>query len=343
VNWCAASPVPQLWDDAIRDDVVAVTVWQASLRTASYDIFMESFDFRDLLQTALSRPGYGQTAEEILETCRLVAEAEQMLNKKEIFDIRQENEISEQTWKRLTNIGKNEVLWSLREKLPAKQSSLYRLTLLEPIEVIIGVNKGSIHQGTTSRDIEEITKRSRIDSRYKLSDRQIFFFEDKKLDDQAFSDLLEEINRIAKEYDCCFDTDNLENIRKTDARFQYDKRMADIRWLLRQDIENLQIIENLYEYDDIEDDREKEEVRSELIDMSFKDFVNRLMSIALSRESMMKDYGFLYCLKIAHEYWQTDSRSQRYNYKRRLMEVKSKYPDLEEDVNYVLEKFINLD
>jgi hypothetical protein len=304
---------------------------------------MESSEFRDLLQTGLSRPGYGQTAEEILETCRLVAEAEQILNKKEIFDIRQENEISDQTWKRLSGIGKNEVLWLLRDKLPAKQSSLYRLNLLEPSDIIIGVSKGLIHHGTTSRDIEEITKRARINSRYKLSDRQIFLFEDNRLDDQMFSDLLEEINRIAREYDCCFDTDNLESIRKTDAKYQYDKRMTDIRWLLRQDIENLQIVESLYAYDDIEDDQEKEDIRTELINMSFRDFVNSLMAIAISRESMMKDYGFLYCLKIAHEYWRTDSRSQRYNYKRRLIEVKTKYPELEEDVEYVLEKFVNSD
>lgn len=333
----------QLWDDAVRAGVVAMPVWQASLRTVSYDLLMEPSALQDLLRTALSRPGYGQTTEEILEACRLVAEAEQILNKKEIFDIQQENEISDQTWKRLISIGKNDDLWLLRDKLPAKQSSLYRLNLLEPSDIIIGVSKGLIHRGTTGRDIEEIIKRARINSRYKLSDRQIFFFEENRLDDQMFSELLEEINRIAREYKCCFDTENLENIRKTDAKYQYDKRMSDIRWLLRQDIENLQIVESLYAYEDFEDDHEKEDIRTELIDMSFRDFVTSLMAITDSRESMMKDYGFLYCVKIAHEYWRTDSRSQRYNYKRRLIEVGTKYPHLEEDVDYVLEKFINID
>ena len=77
--------------------------------------------------------------------------------------------------------------------------------------------------------------------------------------------------------------------------------------------------------------------------MSFKEFVDSLMSIALSRENMMKDFGFLYCTKIVHEYWKTESRSQRYNYKRRLLEVKKKYPKLAEDVDNLCEKYVNFE
>jgi hypothetical protein len=232
-------------------------------------------------------------------------------------------------------------LWSLRESLPCSFSSLYRLNLLDPFKVFLGVKDGAINKQTTTRDVEQIAKRERIDSRYTLGSRQVFFFSSCDLSDDEFTNLLEEVNKVAREYDCCFDSEDLEQIRKTDSRYQYDRRMMDIYYLLRQDIENLQVVESLY--DDIEDDQEKDALISILIEMSFKEFVDSLMSIAFTRESMMEDYGFLYCTKILYEYWKTESRSQRYNYKRRLLEVKTKYPKLAEDVDYLYDKHINVE
>lgn len=308
---------------------------------ASYDLCMESSELRDLLLCALSRPGYGDTAEEVLRACRLVVQAEQTFNKKQIFDIRQDLEMSDQIWKRLFGIGQNETLWLLRQELPPNYSSLYRLNLIEPHNVIIGARDGSINPQTTTRDVEQIARKERINSRYKLSNRQVFFFTGKELGDDEFSNLLEEVNKVAREYECCFDSENLENVRKKDARYQYDRRMEDIRWLIRQDIENFKIVESLY--DEIEDEQERDALSNQLIDLPFKEFVESLMSVAHSRESMMREFGFLYCLKIAHDYWRTESRSQRYNYKRRLLEVREKYPDLSEDVDYVFDKHINVE
>lgn len=308
---------------------------------ASYDTCMEHSELRNLLVAALSRPGYGETAEEVLSTCRLVDQADGTINPKELYDLRIEVEVSDQIWKRMCAVSENETLWSLRESLPCAFSSLYRLNLLESFKVYLGVKDGAINPKTTTRDIERIAKRERIDSRFKLSNRNIYFFSSGELGEDEFADLLEEVNKVAREFDCCFDSEDLEQVRKTDARYQLDRRMMDIHHLLRQDIEGLQIVESLY--DDIVDDQERNALKSVLIEMSCKEFVDCLMSIALSRENMMKDFGFLYCTKIVHEYWKTESRSQRYNYKRRLLEVKKKYPKLAEDVDYLFDKYVNFE
>ena len=238
-------------------------------------------------------------------------------------------------------VAKSDILWQLRQEIPHNFSCLYRLTLLESYKVLLGVRDGSINCQTTTRDIERITKRERINSRYKLSDRHVFFFSGKNLGDDEFLNLLEEVNKVARDYDCCFDSEDLEQVRKKDLRYQFDRRMEDIRYLLRQDIENLQVVESRYL--DVGDEEERDALSDILIDMPFKEFADALMWISSSRESMMNDYGFLYCTKIVQEYWKTESRSQRYNYKRRLLEVKKKYPKLEEDVDYLYGKHIDVE
>ena len=302
---------------------------------------MEHPELRNLVVAALSRPGYGETAEDVLTTCRLVSQAEEAFNPKELHDIRMEVEMSGQVWKRMCAVSRNETLWSLRESLPCAFSSLYRLNLLESFKVYLGVKDGAINPQTTTRDIEQIAKRERIDSRFKLSNHNIYFFSSGDLGEDEFTTLLEEVNKVAREFDCCFDSEDLEQVRKADARYQLDRRIMDIHYLLKQDIEGLQIVESLY--DDIGDDQERDVLSSILIEMPFKEFVDSLMSIALTRESMMEDFGFLYCTKIVHEYWKTESRSQRYNYKRRLLEVKKKYPKLAEDVDYLYDKHVNVE
>jgi hypothetical protein len=303
---------------------------------------MEHSELEASVINALLRPGYGTTVEEILDTCRLVERVDGAMDRKQIFDLRSRVDVSEQIWKRMLSVAKSQALWEFRESIPASFSCLYRLTLMQDYKIYSAVRDESVSQKTTTREIDDLRKRERIDSRYKLSKRQIYLFAYNDLEDQEFGNLLDEINKIAEEYDCCFDTQDLEKVRKQDSRYQYDRRLEDIHYLLRQDIENLRVIESLYQYDDIEDEQELDRLRDELIKSSFKEFLESLMSVSYTRESMMKDYGFLYCTKIAHEYWRTQDRSQRYNYKRRLMQVKKKYPDLADEVQYLMERFIEI-
>ena len=51
-------------------------------------------------------------------------------------------------------------------------------------------------------------------------------------------------------------------------------------------------------------------------------------------------YGEDYVIKIAYEYLKTRSRSQRFNYKRRLKDLAMKQPDLEVLIDEVLERYM---
>jgi hypothetical protein len=56
---------------------------------------------------------------------------------------------------------------------------------------------------------------------------------------------------------------------------------------------------------------------------------------------MWKSYGPLYCRKVALEFNRTESRAQRFNYRKRLLEVKGKHQQLANLLDDLLEQKMN--
>ena len=54
---------------------------------------------------------------------------------------------------------------------------------------------------------------------------------------------------------------------------------------------------------------------------------------------MWQHHGKDYCLKVCLEFNSTTSRAQRFNYKKRLLEVKKKHPELGGTVDQCLEEW----
>jgi hypothetical protein len=66
-----------------------------------------------------------------------------------------------------------------------------------------------------------------------------------------------------------------------------------------------------------------------------------LVRLSGSSEGMWESYGPLYCRKVALEFNRTESRAQRFNYRKRLLEVKGKHQHLAELVDDLLEHQMN--
>ena len=62
-----------------------------------------------------------------------------------------------------------------------------------------------------------------------------------------------------------------------------------------------------------------------------------LVRLCGSSEGMWETYGAIYCRKVALEFNRTDSRAQRFNYRKMLLEVKGKHPHLADLVDALLE------
>jgi hypothetical protein len=308
---------------------------------ASYDECMESSELRDLLQTALSRPGYGQTAEEILQTCRLVAEAEARIGKKELFFIKNEKEISYQTWKRMIAISKKNLLWKYKSIIPANLSAIYRLCLLDDRALQECFADGLITPHTSSRAIEKLKKRTSIEKSYKTSRHQVYLFVQEELDDRSLRDLLNQINAVANKYNACFDTEDLEEISKDNMQKMFSLRRQLIESAILQEIQILLTDKSINPKGDTQGNSSIYLLKT-CIDLTFGEFVKVLKSLSPNRQAMMRDFGKLYCLKLAHEYWRTSSRSQRYNCKRRLLEVHESYPETASHAQLVLDNYVEL-
>jgi hypothetical protein len=78
----------------------------------------------------------------------------------------------------------------------------------------------------------------------------------------------------------------------------------------------------------------------EIMEGGMSQFVAALLSVSKSRIQMMQTYGVTYCYKIALEYHRSNSRVQRYNYKRRLIHVQEKYKFLSATVDAIFGEFI---
>jgi hypothetical protein len=319
--------VNEVWSDAIHACVAFVPVLEASSCTASYDDEMEPSKIRQKVVQALSRPGHGETAEEVLTGCRLVAEAELNLSNEELDSLQREISVSKQTWKRMISVSRNLLLWENRGVMPGNLSSLYRLSLLKPATLRQGLNDKKISSEITTREIEALKRKTDIQSRFRTSKHSIFLFCNEELDNAVFAELLSRINRIASEYNACFDTQNLAEIQKENNRKLFDIRRQFIESRIRDEIQL--VTSPAARQDGIQINDNEREILSQLpIDISFGDFVKTIKKLSKNREEMMRVYGRVYCLKLAQEYWNTESRSQRYNCKRRLMEVEKMYPFL---------------
>ena len=280
---------------------------------------------REKVLQVLSLPGYGTTAEDVLMTCRCVAEAERKLQKAEITTIQHEMDISQQTWRRMIAISENQQLWENRSVLPNSLSSLYRLSLLRDSTLREGVKSKTINSEMTTRQIESIKKNAEIRSRFKTSKHSLFLFCKEELGEKEIMELLGRINMIASEYNACIDTQNLIEIQKENNRKFFDVQRQLIESRIKDELHLVTAPSAIL--DGIQLGEDERRVLIQLpIDLPFGDFVKTVKALSRNREEMMRHYGRLYCLKLAQEYWNTESRSQRYNCKRRLREIEKVYP-----------------
>ena len=302
---------------------------------------MEPLELSSSLASALARPGYGETVEEILETCRLAVMAEAELTNVEKATILGDHKISPQIWKRLLAVGKNPFFELHKERLPVSFSALYRLNLLGTSDYLVGVQDGSITPKITTREIDSYVRRKRVESTYYLNKKPVYLFTVTGLEQEDLREMLAEVNQVAAKYYAYFDFEDLEEIRKTDKHFQFNKALSSINSELEDWLDGRRVATDLaLNYWDKKDDESISLMEIRLLGASLKDLTLDLMKLSKSRQKMMDQFGEIYIWKIVQQCLKADSRTQRYNYKRRLSEVAEKYPHLREVVKYFGDKYL---
>ena len=281
------------------------------------------------LRIDLIERDYGDNALKVLDLCALVAEAESSWSSTELKEFLKEVSTNPMVWRRLFSIAKDKRLPPLVKNLPSSYSALYALTNFSNQEIEAGIKEGVINAQSSSRKILDWVKQFRVGNGSGESKAELLYLRvDPDQTHEQRKTLVDALVATASKHGAQLVTDP-EQLTK---RYSVAQQRMEAGKVLRKEL--------LVEVQDIlprvmEQERNRMGIASggELVDSDLSIFGQFLISAAGSRIAMFEQYGSTYCKKVAYEHTQSEDRSQRYNYKRRLIQCIALCPDASEFID----------
>ena len=288
------------------------------------------------LRIDLIERDYGDTAQQVLDLCALVAEAESNWSQVELDQFLKEVGTNRMVWRRLFSISQDKRLPGLIDKLPSSYTALYALTNFSDQELEAGIKEGVITADSSSRQILEWVKQYRVGIGLDENKAEVLYLRvDSNQSKEQTQSLLDALVAVADDHGALLVTDS-EQLTK---RYIVAQKRTDAGKVLREELvaEVRVIFPLIKEYD-----RNRLRIGSigELVDADLSAFGQFLTTAAGSRTKMLEQYGSTYCKKITFEYTQSKDRSQRFNYKRRLLQCQALIPDAVQCIDELLTKFV---
>jgi len=280
-----------------------------------------------------SPPAYGETAAAVLQTCSLVAEAEEQWDPKQVMRFQEKAGIHEKVWSRLLAIHRcNRWQEVDQADLPGNYTALYALTTLSD-EAWVTLLKGNMLKSQlTSRQIHQwalvapsIAKVYEHRSRSKQSKNAeepdalqqvqlVLTFPRQRASD--VKDVLTQLQTVAQDRGM-----DLAALFTSSRGFgpmgtpeqAMEQIETDLRPLLKELVEDAgKVLKDSLGIQTEED----------LINASMRDFLKFINRTAGSASAALESYGKQYCLKLALEYNRmSNTRANRFNYKKKLEEL----------------------
>jgi hypothetical protein len=289
------------------------------------------------LEIPLLEKDYGRSAREVLETCALAAEYAQEHTPDQVKAFQEKVEINPQVWLRLLAIHRDERLKKHVEHLPASYTTLYAIHRMSDEEVEAAVQQGVITPTASSHAILSWTKDFRETSAADVAPWKCLILPPKELNPADISRMSARLNEVAGEFGCRF-------VSASDYIPPKRDRFSDRKALLPAlQEELLQLLEPKFNTLSLAD-RESLEIHclQDCLHLDSTGFLKLLFPSlpARGRLAGKRKYEKDYVLKIAQEFILTDSRSTRFNLKRRLADLKQLSPDLIVVIDEVLETYM---
>lgn len=289
------------------------------------------------LRIDLIEKDYGDTAQQVLDLCDLVAEAESAWSSTELKAFLKEVGTNPMVWRRLFSISQDKRLPGLVENLPSSYTALYALTNFSDQELEEGIKEGVISTKSSSRQILDWVKQFRVGNGSGERKTEVFYlrFNPNQTQEQR-KNLIDALVAIAGEHGAQLVTDS-EQLTK---RYSVTQQRMEAGKVLRQEllVEVQDILPRVTEH---ECNRMGVASVGELVDSDLSIFGKFLTASAGSRIAMFEKYGSTYCKKIAYEHTQAEDRSQRFNYKRRLIQCKILCPNASEFIDDLFTSYMS--
>ena len=303
----------------------------SALSRPSYHIPMKTVLDLDSLRQRLSKGAYGATAIEILDLCDAVSEIQSGWTPDAVSDFQVGTGINPQVWRRFLKISADKRLRDISDHLPASYTSLYSITLLSDDLLNDGIVLGVITPSTGCRRIQAWVRESRLHTEGRI--RILYLTRDAEYDESDVEQIVERINAtcLRKGFVLYASIGGLDPYRLAhESAISRESARSDMECSIEHEM-YLDALDVLPSADP--------EYLDDLFESEMKEFVGELMDKCASRKLMMRRFGKLYCLKIALSHHRSESRSDRFNYRRRLRNVAAKYPHLSDVAFGVLDRY----
>jgi hypothetical protein len=304
-------------------------------RLVSYASVMDDKTFVYRLKIPLIEKDYGDTAAEILRTCALMAEYAQEHTPEQVKAFQEEVGINTQVWSRLIALHKDSRLKNHLECLPASYTALYAISRMQDQEFDAAIQQGVIHPSASSHSILRWTKENRLISGEAVPPWRCLVVFDAEIEKKDFVVMRQRMNQIAQEYDAKL----ISEVDYVPSDSKEDKTKVDL--MHRLEFKIVELATPMYV-------RMKERQRSragvarleDFLEVDLMTFGAVLRADAKYHEGGKNAYPPLYVYRLALEYLRTDSRSQRFNYKRRLKQLAESQPELAGCIDNVISEYM---
>lgn len=270
-----------------------------------------------------SKDRFGATAAAVLETAALVSAAAGAWDKGTIAAFQEQEKIHAKVWGKLVSIAKSTKLSSLPdEDLPASYTALYALEVMTPQELQAALEDGLLKiKPLSSRAILDWTKAYRLKDTGIEREMPLTLVLRDDLSEEQQQDLLEALQRLAGEFGA--------EVREGKRGVRQAEVKAEVRQARSEELEDL-LIRELGQVVATAPDALKTQFQIhsalDLITGSREKFTGFLQVLGNRvKKAFWRDYGRAYCLKIARDFNVTDSRTERYQLKQRLLDAKKKW------------------
>ena len=281
----------------------------------------------------LAARGQGKTAAEVIDTGQTLLLQEVRLNSEDFQTFCKTTGWHPKVVSKLLVIGRDKRLLPLTPQLPRSYSAIYPLTTLTDAELNLAVSEGTCRPDASSREVLDWIKVKRLEG---MQLPETVTFSGTSVDPltkERKAALLAALQQAA----LTFGVIVIEGGPSTGTRKATKASRETIaQHLLQQLTTDL----NPVVAEAPETVLKEFEVTSagDLAEGEIRTLTGVLVRLSGGTEGMWQTYGNLYCLKVAMEYNRTESRAQRFNYRKRLLEVKGKHQHLTKLVDDLLEQ-----
>jgi hypothetical protein len=284
----------------------------------------------------LAAQGHGKTAYEVLESGQTLAVMEQRLTPEDFQTLCKGTGWHPKVISKLLVIGRDKRLVPLLPQLPGSYSAIYPLTTLTDAELNLAVSEGTCRPDASSREVLDWIKVKRLEGMDLPETLTFSGTSADPLTKERKAALLAALQQAVLPFGVTV-VEGSPNTgtrkatkasRETIAQHLLQQLTADLTPVVE---EAPQTLLQDFEVTSAED----------LAAGEIRTLTGVLVRLCGSSEGMWESYGPLYCRKVALEFNRTESRAQRFNYRKRLLEVKSKHPHLVDLVDDLLEHQMN--